>query len=92
MVEGNRIKEVGVKGKIAIPPHAKIINATGKFILPGFIDAQAQGVWDIQPQFWLHFGITSVFFGGDAYMQKERDMQEAGTLTCSAHIPCDRIG
>jgi len=44
VIEGNRFKEVGVKGKVAIPKNAKIINASGKFVLPGLVDALAQGI------------------------------------------------
>jgi amidohydrolase family protein len=80
VIEGNRFKAVGVKGKVAIPPNAKVINAAGKFILPGMIDGLAQGNWDYQAPFWLYFGITSIYFKGSPYMQAEKALQENGTL------------
>jgi hypothetical protein len=80
VIEGNRFKAVGVKGKVAIPANAKVIDATGKFVLPGLIDDQAQGNWDIQPPFWLYFGVTTVFFNGDPYMESQKAAQENGTL------------
>ncbi len=43
VVEGNTIKAVGKTGEITIPSGAKIIDATGKTITPGFIDAHAHG-------------------------------------------------
>jgi imidazolonepropionase-like amidohydrolase len=38
VVEGDRIREVGKAGKIKIPADAKIIEAKGKWVLPGMID------------------------------------------------------
>jgi hypothetical protein len=80
VIEGNRFKTVGVKGKVAIPPNAKIINASGKFVLPGLIDASAQGNWEIQPPLWLYFGVTTIYFNGSPYMRAEQAAQEKGTL------------
>src|SRR5882724_9703480 len=80
VIEGNRFKAVGVKGKVAIPPNAKVIDATGKFILPGLIDAEAQGNWEIQPPQWLYFGFTTVYFGGTPYIRAEKALQEKGQL------------
>ncbi|MCX8160335.1 MAG: amidohydrolase family protein [Candidatus Saccharicenans sp.] len=38
IIEGDKIKEVGPAGKVKIPKEAQKIEATGKWILPGFID------------------------------------------------------
>lgn len=38
IIEGDKIKEVGQAGKIRIPKEAQKIDASGKWILPGFID------------------------------------------------------
>ena len=38
LIEGNKIKAVGAKAKVEIPDQAKIIDVSGKYILPGFID------------------------------------------------------
>lgn len=38
VIEGERIREVGPSPSIRIPDGARIIRATGKFILPGLID------------------------------------------------------
>lgn len=43
VVEGNLIKSVGRSGEVTIPPGTKTIDAGGKTILPGFIDAHAHG-------------------------------------------------
>ena len=41
VVRGNRIVAVGAAGKVAIPAGAKRIDATGKTIMPGIVDAHA---------------------------------------------------
>lgn len=38
LIEGNKIKAVGPAAQVKIPKEAQKIEATGKFILPGFID------------------------------------------------------
>jgi len=43
VVEGNLIKAVGRTGEVAVPAGAKIIDAAGKTIMPGMIDAHAHG-------------------------------------------------
>ncbi|RPD49069.1 amidohydrolase family protein [Paracnuella aquatica] len=43
VIEGNKIKAVGRANEVAVPAGAKLIDATGKTILPGFIDAHAHG-------------------------------------------------
>ena len=43
VVEGNVIKAVGKAGEVSVPAGAKVIDASGKTILPGFIDAHAHG-------------------------------------------------
>ena len=69
LVEGNRIKAVGKRGTVAVPAGAKTIDATGKTVLPGLIDAHFHGPFGsdgLTPQQnWktdasLAFGITTV--------------------------------
>jgi imidazolonepropionase-like amidohydrolase len=67
IVEGNRIAAVGTSAKA--PPGAKVIDVTGKTIIPGLIDVHAHGPqahngW-IPQQSWanyaaLAFGVTTV--------------------------------
>lgn len=38
IIEGDKIKEVGPAGKVKIPKEAQKIDASGKWVLPGFID------------------------------------------------------
>ncbi len=69
VVEGNLIKAVGKTGEVTIPAGAKTIDASGKTIMPGFIDAHAHGNHfrsGITPQkHWpyytnLAFGVTTM--------------------------------
>ena len=39
LIDGNRIKAVGARGAFTIPPEAKVIDCTGKTILPGLVDS-----------------------------------------------------
>ena len=43
LVQGDRIAAVGPRGSIAIPAGTPVVDATGKTIVPGFIDAHAHG-------------------------------------------------
>ncbi len=38
VISGNRITAVGPRGKVAIPAGARVIDATGRWLVPGFID------------------------------------------------------
>ncbi len=40
-VEGNRIKQVGRASDIVVPPEARVIDAHGKWIIPGLMDMHA---------------------------------------------------
>jgi Tol biopolymer transport system component/imidazolonepropionase-like amidohydrolase len=41
VVEGNRIRAVGSRDEVDIPPNAQIVDATGKYVFPGLIDLHA---------------------------------------------------
>ena len=43
VVEENLIKAVGRANEVAVPNGAKVINVSGKTIMPGFVDAHAHG-------------------------------------------------
>jgi Tol biopolymer transport system component/imidazolonepropionase-like amidohydrolase len=67
VVTDNRIAAVGPRGKVQIPAGAKVIDATGKTIIPGFVDVHAH-MWAPrevhQTQVWqylsnLAYGVTT---------------------------------
>ena len=69
LIQGNRITAVGTQADISVPEDALVIDASGKTIIPGLIDAHAhgsQGSYQIIPdQNWsqysnLSFGVTTI--------------------------------
>lgn len=60
VIEGSRIRAVGVKGTLAYPPAATIIEADGMTVLPGLIDAHIHSL-NFFPPLFLHFGVTTVY-------------------------------
>lgn len=69
VIEGNLIKFVGKSTEATIPKGAKVIDCTGKTIMPGFIDAHAHGShfrYGLTPQqHWpyyanLAYGVTTM--------------------------------
>ena len=47
LVENDRIKAVGRAGELSIPAGAKIVDAAGKTIIPGLVDAHAHGPYGV---------------------------------------------
>ncbi|AKM07985.1 amidohydrolase family protein [Pelagerythrobacter marensis] len=69
VIEGDRIAAVGPAEAVAVPPGARAIDAAGKTIMPGLVDAHAhgpQGAGDLVPQQnWaliqaLAMGVTTI--------------------------------
>ena len=67
VITDNRIVAVGARGKVPVPEGAKIIDVTGKTIIPGFVDVHSH-MWPPrsvnQTQVWqylanLAFGVTT---------------------------------
>jgi len=79
VIEGNRIAAVGRAGQVQIPTGAQIINATGKWVTPGLIDAKANWNWQYGEAF-LHWGVTSAMVTGTRNDQgvAERDAVNHG--------------
>ncbi len=68
VVEGNRIQAVGRRGEVEVPAGAKAVDASGKTVLPGFVDAHWHGPFGsdgiLPQQNWatdasLAFGVTT---------------------------------
>ncbi|MCV2348334.1 amidohydrolase family protein [Paucibacter sp. Y2R2-4] len=91
VVEGNRIAAIGAKGLVQVPAGARMLDASGKTIIPGLIDAHwhgGMGETEIIPQqSWVNyaslaFGVTTLHDpsnrNGDIFTQAE--MQRAGTV------------
>jgi imidazolonepropionase-like amidohydrolase len=77
IVTGNRITQVG--RNLRVPAGAQVINAEGKWVIPGLIDAKANYNWQYGEAF-LHWGVTSAMISGARNNQglAERDAINAG--------------
>ena len=59
VITGNRISAVGRKGKVRYPKDARIIQASGKYVMPGLIDLHVHyQAW--QGELYLAHGVTTV--------------------------------
>ena len=63
VITGNRITSVGRKGQVSYPPNTQVINAAGKFIIPGLIDSHGYGTWFINDMYINH-GVTATVDNG----------------------------
>jgi len=64
IVAGDRIAAVGKSGKVRIPKDAQVVDATGKFLIPGLWDMHAHTLTDDRQE-WLFLllianGVTGV--------------------------------
>ncbi len=81
IIRGNRIDSVTTQGRGRIPRGATVINAEGKFIVPGLMDAHTHyAEW--MPELMLNNGITSVFSigSGGEWSLAHRDAINAGKI------------
>lgn len=89
LVTSNRIVAMGPAGSLSVPDEAEVMDAKGKFILPGFVDTHAH--WEfrtgdvLEPQNWslvanLAYGVTSGLDVQTAHKDyfAYRDMVETG--------------
>lgn len=59
IVEGSRIKAVGVRGQLAAPSGANVIRLDGRTILPGLIDGHVH-LREYQLPMFLPYGVTTI--------------------------------
>ena len=58
VIRGGRFERIGVEGEVPVPPDADVIDASGKTVLPGFIDGHGH-LEDFHGELYLHLGITT---------------------------------
>src|SRR5436190_16958653 len=46
VIEGNKIKAVGPRARIKVPTGAEMIDAKGKYLIPGLIDTHTHSAYD----------------------------------------------
>src|SRR3990167_66294 len=59
LIDGERIKEIGPGAAVPVPQGATVVEASGKYILPGLIDSHVH-YRDYMPELFLNHGVTSV--------------------------------
>jgi imidazolonepropionase-like amidohydrolase len=65
VIQGNRISAVGRRGQVNVPAGAQVIDATGKFVIPGLWDAQVSYQWYFG-EVMLNNGITATVDVGNS--------------------------
>ena len=66
IVDQGKISAVGARTDIPIPKNARIIDCTGKFLIPGLIDGFAGMNSQGQANAFLYMGVTTVVASADA--------------------------
>lgn len=86
VIVGDRIAAVGRSSDQTIPPGARVVDATGKVLIPGLVDMHVHTAWDpyfVRP-LMLANGITSVrdmyAYDFTAIQQRRKEVDE-GNLT-----------
>ena len=92
LISGDRI--VGV-GRLPVPRGATVIDATGKFVIPGLADMHVHSLGDerVSPPLYLANGLTTVreMAASDPMVYAWRDRIDAGTLLGPRMIVASQI-
>lgn len=81
VIEGTKIKSIAPRGSISYPAGAKVIEAQGKFILPGLIDAHTH--WrGWTGELFLAHGVTTIFDLGNTthWILAAKGAEQSGRL------------
>jgi imidazolonepropionase-like amidohydrolase len=81
LIEGARITAVGPSDTVRVPANARIVNAAGKFVVPGFIDSRVY--WrGWTGELFLNHGITSIVDASSStdWILAARDAERGGSI------------
>ena len=82
LIQDGVIKGVwsGDEGGQSVPAGVPVVDATGKYIIPGLIDSHVHYNW-YQGELFLHYGVTSVFdLGGGSWSHGMQKGVESGAI------------
>jgi Amidohydrolase family len=65
IVNEGKVAVVGTRADTPIPPNARVIDCTGKFLIPGLVDGFAGMSSQSQANAFLYMGVTTVVASGD---------------------------
>lgn len=88
IIRDGRITDVGSAGDIPIPKGARVIDCTGRFLIPGLIDGYAGMNSQAQANANLYMGVTSVVARADS----ERGFIDLAAQPSPNIYPIDTIG
>ena len=102
VVSGRRIAAVGRTGRVAVPAGARLVDATGKFMIPGLWDMHVHSAYTffdaIFPPLYIANGVTGVreMFGDLAVIAKWRAKAQASDtawprIVGSGHIDANPL-
>src|SRR5688572_17453714 len=64
IVTGNRITALGKAGRVKVPAGSQVVDATGKFLIPGLWDMHVHSMYEGRPEFFFPLfianGVTGV--------------------------------
>ena len=60
LIEDGRIRQIGRRGEVSIPVGAQVIQADGKYLIPGLIDAHVHYGAPFLHRLYLAYGLTTV--------------------------------
>lgn len=99
VIVGTRIAQIGKSGKVRIPQNALVIDASGRFLIPGLWNMHAHlGSESFDRDFHLRLyianGVTGVRFmdGDDAYHSWRKEAARGGIVAPRMVIASDVIG
>lgn len=88
VIREGKIVAVGLAGEVPIPKNARIIDCTGKFLIPGLIDGYAGMNSQAQANANLYMGVTTVVARADY----QRGFIDTGAQPSPHIYPIDSIG
>ncbi len=66
IIEGSHITQVGTRAEVPIPKNARVVDCTGKYIIPGLVDGFAGMNSQGQANAFLFMGVTTVVARSDS--------------------------
>ena len=88
IIRDGKITEAGPPGSIIVPKIARIIDCTGKFIIPGFVDGYAGMNSQGQASANLYMGVTTIVARSD----REHGLVDYGANPRPNIVPIDSVG
>jgi imidazolonepropionase-like amidohydrolase len=88
IVEGNRIRVVGASAATHVPPGARVLDATGKYLIPGLWDMHVHVMAEPDVPFELFpaFGVTSIRDVGGSLTPLRVLQRQLGTTATAERI------